>query len=160
TKTSSAAARQRRPLQRRVVGYFDEPVFDAKSICSKNSPLLEPRHRSSAWGTAPHARGASGRDPLAPRLGHGHDFQQVAVGVFEVESPSAPTGVELAVGMVEWSAAVGKPLGLHSVEDSLEFRLADMEGVVMALACPGVEPRPAPGFWRVGEVQSQAFVDL
>jgi len=35
-----------------------------------------------------------------------------------------------------------------------------MEGVVMALACPGVEPRPAPWFWRVGEAQGQALVDL
>src|SRR5262249_18378201 len=114
----------------------------------------------SAWGAAPHARGASGRDPLAPRLGHGHDFQQVAVGVFEVEPPSAPTGVELPVGMIEWSAAVGEPLALHSAEDGIKLRLAAMAGVVMALACLGVEPGPAAGFWRVGEVQSQAFIDL
>src|SRR5262245_35152091 len=97
---------------------------------------------------------------LAPRLGHGHDFQQVAIRVFEVEAPPAPAGVELAVGVVEWSAAVGEPSGLHPAEDGLELRFADMEGIVMALACPGVEPRSAPGFWGVSEVQGQALVDL
>ena len=71
--------------------------------------------------------------PLAPRLGHGHDFQQVAVRVLEVEATPAPAGVDLAVGVAVGPAAVGESLGLHPAEDRLELRLADMEGVVMAL---------------------------
>src|SRR5215471_15040784 len=140
-------------------------VTDVPSHVTGTSPGTcatpwEPRHRANAWGTAPRARGASGRDLCAPRLGHGHDFQQVAVGVLKVETPAAPAGVELTVGVVEGPAAVGEPLGLHPAEDGLELRLTDMEGVVMALARPGVEARPAPGFWRVGEVQRQACIDL
>jgi hypothetical protein len=44
---------------------------------------------------------------LAPRLRYGHDFQQVTIRVLEVETPPTPAAVELAVGVVEWSAAVG-----------------------------------------------------
>ena len=92
---------------------------------------------------------------LAPRLRDGHDFQQVAIRVLEVEAPPASTAVDLAVGVVEWSAAVGQSPGLHPAEDGLELRLADMEGIVMALACPRVEPRSTPGFWGIGEVQGE-----
>src|SRR5207253_7585921 len=35
-----------------------------------------------------------------------------------------------------------------------------MEGVVMALTRPGVENRPSPWIWLVGEVKGQAHVDL
>src|SRR2546427_3249226 len=79
---------------------------------------------------------------LAPRLGHCHDLQQVAVRVLEVETVPAPAGVDLAVGVAVWATAVGDPLGRHPGEDRLELRLADMERVVMALARPGVEPGP------------------
>src|SRR4249920_3122049 len=84
----------------------------------------------------------------------------MAVRVLEVEATPAPAGVDLAVGVVEWPAAVGKPLGLHPAEDRLELRLADMEGVVMTLAGPGVETRPAPCFGLIGEVKGQALIDL
>jgi hypothetical protein len=47
---------------------------------------------------------------LAPRLRDGHDFQQVAIRVLEVEAPPASTAVALAVGMGGWLAAVGGPL--------------------------------------------------
>src|SRR5207245_3005914 len=42
----------------------------------------------------------------------------------------------------------------------LELRLADMERVVMALARPGVEARPAPQFWLVRKIKGQALVHL
>src|SRR3989442_1319325 len=97
---------------------------------------------------------------LAPRLGHCHDLQQVAVRVLEVETAPAPAGVDLAVGVAVWATAVGDPLGRHPGEDRLELRLADMERVVMALARPGVEARPAPQFWLVRKVKGQALVHL
>src|SRR3989454_5291121 len=97
---------------------------------------------------------------LAPRLGHCHDLQQVAVRVLEVETAPAPAGVDLAVGMAVWATAVGDPLGRHPGEDRLELRLADMERVVMALARPGVEARPAPQFWLVRKIKGQALVHL
>ena len=49
-------------------------------------------------------------EPHAPRLGHGHDFQQVAVRLLEVEATPASAGVDLAVGGAVWPAAVGEPL--------------------------------------------------
>ena len=58
-------------------------------------------------------------------------------GILEVETTPAPTGVDLSVGVVVGCAAVGKPFGLHPAEDFFEFRLADMEGVVMAGRGPG-----------------------
>src|SRR2546422_749595 len=97
---------------------------------------------------------------LAPRLGHCHDLQQVAVRVLEVETAPAPAGVDLAVGVAVWATAVGDPLGRHPGEDRLELRLADMERVVMALARPGVEARPAPQFWLVRKIKGQALVHL
>jgi hypothetical protein len=45
---------------------------------------------------------------LAPRLRDGHDFQQVTIRVLEVEASPASTAVELAVGVVEWPATVGR----------------------------------------------------
>src|SRR5262245_45681204 len=84
----------------------------------------------------------------------------MAVRVLEVEAAPAPAGVDLAVGVVVWPTAIGEPLSLHPAEDRVEFRLADMESVVMAPARPGVESRPAPRFWFVGEVQGQTLVHL
>src|SRR5947208_4637801 len=97
---------------------------------------------------------------LAPRLGHGHDLQQVAVRVLEVEAAPASTGVDLAVRVAVWPAAVWDAFGLHPGKDRVELRVADMEGVVMALARPGVEPGPTPWLGLVGEVKGQAVVDL
>src|SRR5256885_7657998 len=97
---------------------------------------------------------------LAPRLGHCHDLQQVAVRVLEVETAPAPAGVDLAVGVAVWATAVGDPLGRHPGEDRLELRLADMERVVMALARPVGEARPAPQFWLVRKIKGQALVHL
>src|SRR4030095_16861859 len=96
----------------------------------------------------------------APRLATRHYFQQVAVRILEVEASPAPAGIDLAVGVVVWPAAVGESLGLHPTEDRLELRLADMEGVVMALAGPGVETRPAPCFGLIGKVKGQVFINL
>src|SRR5437667_3056694 len=70
---------------------------------------------------------------LAPRLGHGHDLQQVAVRVLEVEAAPASTGVDLAVRVAVWPAAVWDAFGLRPSKDRVELGVADMEGVVMAL---------------------------
>lgn len=96
----------------------------------------------------------------APGLANRHYFQQVAVRILEVEASPAPAGINLAVGVVVWPAAVGESLCLHPAEDRLELRLADMEGVVMALAGPGVETRSAPCFGLIGKVKGQALIDL
>ena len=50
-----------------------------------------------------------------------------------VETTPATAGIDLLVGVVERLAPIGEPLCLHTAEDRLEFRLANMEGVVMTL---------------------------
>src|SRR5439155_3055224 len=103
---------------------------------------------------------ASSTRRLASRLGHRHDFQQVAVGILEVEAAPAATGVDVAVGGAVRLAAVQKCLGLHPAKNCLELGVADMEGVVKARAGLGVQMiRPAPVLGRVGEGQGQALVD-
>src|SRR5439155_18275633 len=96
---------------------------------------------------------------LASCLGHGHDLEQVAVGVLEVQAAPAPARVDQAVGVVVRLTSVRDAPGLHAAEDRLELCLADVERVVMAPARAGVEARPAPGLRLVGEIQRQALVD-
>src|SRR5438093_1323432 len=97
---------------------------------------------------------------LTSRLGHCHDFQQMAVRVFEVEATPATTSVDLAVGVVVGLAAVGEPFVLHPAKDRLKLCIADVERVMMTPAGPGIETRPTPLFCLVGEGEGQVFVDL
>src|SRR5438093_12756721 len=85
---------------------------------------------------------------LAPRLGHCHDLQQVAVRVLEVEAAPASAGVDLAVRVAVWPAAVGNSLGPHPAEDRVELRFADMDGVGM----------PTPRLRLVADVQCPALL--
>jgi hypothetical protein len=100
----------------------------------------------------------SSSSSLASGLGHCHDLEEVTVGVFEVESAPAPSGVDLTVRVLIGLTAVGDPLGLHSTEDRVELDLADVEGVVLAASRSGVETRPTPVLRLVGEVERQALV--
>src|SRR5262245_24825894 len=83
----------------------------------------------------------------------------MAVRILEVEATPAPASIDPAVGVVVWPAAVRKTFGLHPTENCIELCVADMEGIVMALARPGVETRPSPGFRLVSEVKCQALID-
>src|SRR5262249_56495826 len=67
-------------------------------------PIME----TSAISCPPTAQGAPGS---GPRLGHGHDFQHMTIGVVEVEAAPAPAGIELAVGAAVEPPAVGEPPG-------------------------------------------------
>src|SRR5438128_5265826 len=78
------------------------------------------------------------RRPLAPRLRHRHDLQQVTIRIFEVKATAATALVNLPVGVIERPAAIRQPLALHPTEYCLKFRVADVEGIVMT-AGPGIE---------------------
>src|SRR6058998_1262939 len=94
---------------------------------------------------------------LASRLRHRHDFQQVTIRIFEIETAPAAARVNLAIGVIEGPTAVGQLSGLDLLENRIEFDIADMEGVVMAVARAGVE---APWFRVVGEGQGEMLVNL
>ena len=74
--------------------------------------------------------------------------------LLEVEATPASAGVDLAVGGAVWPAAVGEPLACTRPKIASNSASL-MESVVMALACPGIETRPAPELWLVGEVKGQ-----
>src|SRR5262245_13164499 len=62
-----------------------------------------------------------GLSALGSRLGDGHDLEQVAVRILEIEAASAPAGVDLAVGVAVRLTAVRNPPGLHPAQDRLEL---------------------------------------
>src|SRR5262249_815074 len=128
-----------------------------------------PPARGQVAGPGDHTRGATAslRAPVrhqgprlasrARRLGHGHDLEQVAVGILEVESAAPAAAVDLPVGVVVGLAPVGDALGLDPAEDRVELGLPDVESVVQAPADP---PAHAPVLRPVGKVHGQALVDL
>src|SRR5882762_1928138 len=95
---------------------------------------------------------------LSPRFRYCHYFQKMAVRILEVDASPATAGVELAVRVIVGPASVRESLRLHPAEDRVELRIADVKGVVMALAGPGIETRLAPSFGLVGEGEGQALV--
>src|SRR5262249_48189896 len=97
---------------------------------------------------------------LAAGLRHGHDLQQVPVRILEVEAPSAPAGVDLAVLVIIRLAAIEDFLGLDPLEYRFELRITDVEGVLKTPPGARIETRSAPILRLVGEVESQALVDL
>src|SRR4051812_679292 len=73
----------------------------------------------------------------------------MAIGIFEVKAPPAPTSVDLAIGVVVRPTAVRQSFGLHSLVNRLEFRVADVEGIVMALRLR-----------LIGKIKGQTGIDL
>ena len=63
----------------------------------------------------------------------GHELQQMAVGVFEVDAATVSAMVDVHVFAIEGAAAVGDTLRLDAAEDVVEVLFRDVEGVVMAV---------------------------
>src|SRR6476646_5839018 len=71
-------------------------------------------------------------------LRHGHQLQQVTVGIPEIKPASATPIVELAVIYTFRRAAIGEPCRLDAIEDGIELGVAHVKGVVVALERVGV----------------------
>src|SRR5207244_3115168 len=83
------------------------------------------------------------------------------VRIFEVETASATTFVDLAIAVAEGPTAIRNPFGLYPSENLIEVGLADMKCIVMTAASfTGVEAGSTPGFRFVGESECQALIDL
>jgi hypothetical protein len=87
---------------------------------------------------------------LATRLRHGHDFKEVTARVLEVKAAPAVASIDLHVSVTERTAAIRQVLRLHTLENCIELRVADMKRIVIVLA------------WLdfVREIQRQTIVDL
>src|SRR5262249_23641780 len=101
------------------------------------SPDGAPRHPGSAARAreeaAPAFRLRSIRATDLGSLRPGHQLEHVAVRVLEIDAAAAGPVLELAVVKAPRGAAVGEARLLHPTEDGIELRLADVEGVVVAL---------------------------
>src|SRR5919201_6920896 len=71
----------------------------------------------------------------ANSLRHGHQLENVAIGIREVDAAPAVPVVELCVIERPRGAAEREPGGLHPLQDRVEFRVADVKRIMMALDC-------------------------
>src|SRR3954451_23981137 len=71
-------------------------------------------------------------------LRHGHQLQQVTVRIPEIKPAAATPIVELAIIRAFRRAAIGEPCRLDTIEDGIEFGVAHVKGVVVALERVGV----------------------
>src|SRR4051794_32113360 len=71
-------------------------------------------------------------------LRHGHQLQQVTVGIPEIKPASATPIVELAVIRALRRAAIVEPCRLDAIEDGIELGIAHVKGVVVTLERVGV----------------------
>ncbi len=75
----------------------------------------------------PDAAGSAGTAPVGP----GDNFQVMAIGVGEVDTPPAIVVVDLARAVAHRVGPVFKPSLADAAENSVKIRLADQEGVVL-----------------------------
>src|SRR5262245_14425255 len=92
--------------------------------------------------------GRSRRRALGPRVAHGQDLPEMAVGVLPVYAPAAEPLVDPHVGRAARRAAVRDPAPLKTPEDRVERHVGHAEAVVMALEA-----------LARGEVEGQTRVD-
>src|SRR5262249_8951034 len=60
-------------------------------------------------------------------------YEHVPVRIAEIEAAAAAPAINLHVVKRAGAAAISNSLGAHALEDLVEFRLIDLEGVVVAL---------------------------
>src|SRR5215472_6293645 len=60
-------------------------------------------------------------------------FEHVPVWIAEIEAAAAATAIDLHVVKRAGAAAISNSVGAHALEDLVELRLIDLEGVVVAL---------------------------
>src|SRR6476661_5642471 len=82
-------------------------------------------------------------------LRHGHQLDDVAVVVLVIEATAAIPIIELSVFKAPGPASEGEPSVLDSLQDRVEFGVADVKRIMLACDSP----------LRVSEVQRQCFVD-
>src|SRR5712671_6239610 len=82
-------------------------------------------------------------------LRHGHQLDDVAVVVLVIEATAAIPIVELSVFKAPRPASKGKSSVLDSMQDRIEFGVADVKRIMLACDSP----------LRVSEVQRQRVVD-
>src|SRR5712675_669738 len=75
----------------------------------------------------PNAAGSAGTAPVGP----GDNFQGMAIGVGEVDTPPAAVMVDLARAVAHRVGPVFKPSFADAAENSVKIRIADQEGVVL-----------------------------
>src|SRR6516164_7108924 len=103
------------------------PVIPAKAG-------LQDQGRNGRPGPPP-SRGATitrSADRRIGKLGRQH-FEQVAVGIAEIEAAAAMAVIDLHVFGRARAAAIGDALGEDAVEDPVKLRFADLEGIVVPL---------------------------
>ena len=64
-------------------------------------------------------------------LRHGHEFEYMAVQVFEIDAAATVPVIELAVIEAPGGAAVCEPRLLDALEDGVELGIVNVEGVVV-----------------------------
>src|ERR1700719_4267354 len=94
----------------------------------------------------PDAAGSAGTAPVGPR----DNFQVMAIGVGEVDTPPAVVVVDLARAVVHRVGPVFKPSLADAAENSVKIRLADQECVVLW----------ADRAFGVGEVERDPVVEF
>src|SRR6202030_2654487 len=94
----------------------------------------------------PDAAGSAGTAPVGP----GDNFQVMAIGVGEVDTPRAAVIVDLARAVAHRVGPVLKPSPADAAENSVKIRLADQEGVVLW----------ADRAFGVGEVERDPVVEF
>src|SRR6516162_404081 len=90
-----------------------------------------PRSRTRTAGAAPVK--SRNRKGAARSLRHGHQLEDMAVGVLEVDAAAAVPIVELAVVEAPGRAAVAQALRFDPAEDPVELAVIDVERIVMAV---------------------------
>ena len=94
----------------------------------------------------PDAAGSAGTAPVGP----GDNFQVMAIGVGEVDTPPAVVVVDLARAVAHRVGPVFKPSLADAAENSVKIRIADQEGVVLW----------ADRAFGVGEVERDTVVEF
>src|SRR5580700_1639015 len=97
----------------------------------------------------PDAAGSAGTAPVGPR----DNFQVMAIGVGEVDTPPAVVVVDFARAVAHRVGPVLKPTFADAAENSVKIRLGDQEGVVLwanrAFGVGEVERDPVVEFHHV-----------
>jgi hypothetical protein len=97
----------------------------------------------------PRREVATLRTNAANSLRYRHEFQNVAIEILEVNATTAVPIVELFVIERPRSTPEYDPSGFHAMQDHVEFCVADVERIMVALKC----------FVAVTKEQCQTCVD-
>src|SRR5215469_15926143 len=157
-KASSAALARSRALSicRTMIALSLGLCFSARAR-KKSRSSTQPIFRSRMSAAS---RVAEAKARLSMGGSGGHDFDDMAVRVVEIDPTSTAAMVDVAVGARARPAAIADPRRLHSAENLIELGLADHEGVVVRLelaALVEIERQPVIDLHRC-EMRMRALV--